>query len=570
MATTAITTSSSLSSSWPTTTAKQRKHCVQPAAGVAALLLARAAVVVVVVLMIISTIAVTSPASKPPPSSVSGSFFVLFTVVDAFPPPLLPSLSSSLSRRQRSAAAAAGTRIIKPVLLFSSYNGNNNYAQQQQQQLQPQLDIDLNEDAYRDIETFQRWSIEQCGIQTSDGFQIYIDENDTDQSQQQQQVNYGIMTTTPLLEENSPVVFVPSNVILSSTRIKQEEFGTLEEAEQRLVSAKASNHVPQFYVFLKLLVELQNGQQSPYYPWFNSLPRYYSNGSSMTPFCFECLPPLAGFLAQKERIQYIQFFQALKYVENLGILDPTIAQSKQITKWAFAVVYTRGFQVERMDGSVDYKLIPMMDYFNHCSNVMDGGPEVYIQYDEEENAYAYTTRPISAGSPLRIQYGDPTNPSHLLARYGFLDTEASATFCKIMIPKPTQEQINMGYDHSRMLFYRETGDVSPEVYDVLLYELLGGNELQDYQTQRTFYEAHMTGDYETKQSILNAYWGQTQQALLDHIDNFLYDLDKLGQKGFGRSIDEHPRLPLIMSHNDFVKQTFLNVRSNIIMSQQQQ
>jgi hypothetical protein len=113
-----------------------------------------------------------------------------------------------------------------------------------------------------------------------------------------------------------------------------------------------------------------------------------------------------------------------------------------------------------------------------------------------------------------------------------------------------------------MLFYHQTGDVSDEVWDVLLYELLG--QQQDYNTQRVLYEAHTTGDYNTKRSIHETYYGQTRQALLDHIDGFLGDLERLGEKSYGRSIDEHPRLPLIMSHNDFVKQTFLNVRSKLL------
>mmetsp|Transcript_50916 Transcript_50916/g.122757 ORF Transcript_50916/g.122757 Transcript_50916/m.122757 type:complete len:561 (-) Transcript_50916:2114-3796(-) len=556
-----------------TTALKARPPTVAPLAGGAGSAASTLAVVVLIIVTLFSSLLLLS-------SSPSSSPIVL--VSDAFTPPPL------VSRRPAAAAAAAATttsggriRYHHHVATFSSSATQSSTTSSQlffssyaPPPSSPRLDIDLNEYAYRDIQTFQQWALEQCGIQTCDGFQLYDEDDDnvdgsgqnTQQQQQQQQQpnrqNMGVMTSLGL-EENSPVVFVPSSVILSSTRIKQEEFGTLEEAERRLVSAKASDHVPQFYVFLKILLELQLGQQSPYFHWFNSLPRYYSNGSSMTPFCFECLPPLAGFLAQKERIQYIQFFQALKYID---FLDPNLARNKEITKWAFAVVYTRGFSVERMDGLVDYKLIPMVDYFNHCSNTVEG-PEVYIQYDEDENAYGYTTRSLPPNTPLRLQYGDPTNPSHLLARYGFLDKESPATFCKIMISKPTMEQINMGYDHSKMLFYRDTGDVSPEVYDVLLYQLLG-NELQDFNTQRAFYEAHMTGDYQTKQSIQDAYWGQTQQALLDHIDAFLQDLEKLGQKGFGRSIDEHPRLPLIMSHNEFVKETFLNVRSNL-MSQQQ-
>merc|ERR1712232_1091290 len=103
--------------------------------------------------------------------------------------------------------------------------------------------------------------------------------------------------------------------------------------------------------------------------------------------------------------------------------------------------------------------------FNHGS---DGPTEVQVGYDENENCYVYATRDVPAGSPLRLLYGDPTNPSHLLARYGFLDQSSSATFCKIMISRPSQQMKDMGYDHSRMLFYKDTGGVSQEVWDVLL------------------------------------------------------------------------------------------------------
>ena len=66
----------------------------------------------------------------------------------------------------------------------------------------------------------------------------------------------------------------------------------------------------------------------------------------------------------------------------------------------------------------------------------------------------YTTRDVPANSPLRISYGCPTNPSFLFARYGFLDESSPATFCKMMhIPK-TEENVNMGMDFSKMLFYR--------------------------------------------------------------------------------------------------------------------
>ena len=177
---------------------------------------------------------------------------------------------------------------------------------------------------------------------------------------------------------------------------------------------------------------------------------------------------------------------------------------------------------------------------------------------EGGNCCAYTTRDVPAGSPLRISYGDPTNPSYLFARYGFLDQTSPSTFCKIMITRPSKQLIDMGYDHSRMLFYKD-GGVSEEVWDVLLYQVLESNP----EVQQTLYQAHMSGDYNTKQSIHEAYYPQTAAALQNHVETFLRDLETLSNKGIGKDVSQHPRLPLIMEHNDFVKQTFLAVRSQL-------
>lgn len=155
--------------------------------------------------------------------------------------------------------------------------------------------INIDENAERDIVTFDQW-LSVCGVQRVDGFQL------TPVSEQP--LDVGVMTTQDLPAQ-SPIAFVPNEMMLSANRAK-EEIGTLDAAEKRLVSAKAAEHVPKFYLFLKILKEFELGDQSPYYPWLNSLPRYFSNGASMTPFCFDCLPPLAANLAMGERIKFIQ------------------------------------------------------------------------------------------------------------------------------------------------------------------------------------------------------------------------------------------------------------------------
>lgn len=158
-----------------------------------------------------------------------------------------------------------------------------------------------------------------------------------------------------------------------------------------------------------------------------------------------------------------------------------------------------------------------------------------------------------------MSHGDPTNPSRLFAVYGFLDDTSPATFCKLLIPKPTRQLINMGYDHSQMLFFK-TGDVSEQVYDVLLYQIL---DREDRQAQQALYEAHMHGDVETKYAIHQHFSDKTMAALNKHVDTFLRQLDELSAKAVDKDINEHPRLPLISRHNEFVRETFLRVKARL-------
>jgi len=231
-------------------------------------------------------------------------------------------------------------------------------------------------------------------------------------------------------------------------------------------------------------------------------------------------------------------------------LSEETKKNSDLQKWAFQISYTRAFEAE--DGSGDLRIVPMADMFNHGTEI-----EIAFGCDEEGNCYAQTIRDVPAGSPLRMSYGDPTNPSYLFARYGFVDESSPATFCKIMIPHKNSQLEDMGYAHNRMLFYKDTGEVSEEVWDVLLYQLLGENNIS---YRRQFYEAHMSGDHETKQQIHEQFYAQTAEKLREHIDNFLGELEKLSAKGNGKSYEEHPRLPQILKHNEFVRNTFLAVR----------
>lgn len=386
----------------------------------------------------------------------------------------------------------------------------------------------------------EQWAY-QCGVQGIDGLQLVSNDGD---GIQENHVDVSLVTSSDIPAE-SPVMYVPSEMILSSNKAV-EEFGRLEDAETLLTSLNCESEFRQYYLMLKILVEWEKGEESPWFPWLNSLPRYYSNAASMTPFCYKCLPSLMASLALKERanLNHLQ-------VKRVPFLNEQTRGNADLWVWAYQIVYTRSFEAE--NGSGDLCIAPMADYFNHGTET-----EIVMGYDQDGNCHIQTTRDVPAGSPLRMSYGDPTNPSFLFARYGFLDESSPATFCKYMPPHVNDELRAMGYAHNRMLFYKDTGETSDEVWDVLLHQILSGSNIAK---KRKLYQAHLDDDYETKQALHEQYYPETSAKLLEHIDTFIEQLDELSAKSDGRDVNEHPRLPLILSHNEFVRNTFLAVRA---------
>ena len=390
--------------------------------------------------------------------------------------------------------------------------------------------------------TLEEWS-GYCGIQKMPGMELTTEDG----------VDFGF-TATVDIAANTPLLFIPSQVILSS----QQAYELVGDGGGRACNARdllqrfgngSEQHFPHLCLWILVLMEYEKGDASPWYAWLNTLPRRYNNGAAMTPFCFRCLPPLIAALAKEERTRLINFEQVLRQMYKNVLVSDDIKDNMDVLRWAYNAVYTRF--VTR--GSEEPVLVPLVDYLNHGT-----WPNVDLYFDDDGNCQVYTTEEVSAGSALQRSYGDPTNPSFLFARYGFLDESSPATFCKIMIDKPSTELINLGYDPSRMLFFKDTGEVSQEVWDVLLYDKVLSKE--DSAVQEQFYQAHIAGDDDTKQAMHAHYYPQTAAALNDHVEGFLLQLQELSAQGVGRDVREHPRLPLILKHNIFVMETFLTVK----------
>ncbi|KAL7527524.1 hypothetical protein ACHAXR_001997, partial [Thalassiosira sp. AJA248-18] len=400
--------------------------------------------------------------------------------------------------------------------------------------------INIEEIAPRDMQTFEDWSY-NYGIQRAEGHQLSYNDDGTD---------IFAMTTVDM-PAGSCALVVPEQLILSSNKAMAElRTNDMSPAEKILFSVNADEELRQYYLMVKILVEYEKGEESVWFPWLNSLPRYYTNAASMTPFCCLSLPSLMKKLAVKERGNMSRL--SVSSIKLIPYLNEDTKYDVDLCNWVYQIVYTRSF--EAPDG--DIKIVPMGDMFNHGSDYQ----EIEESYDEEGNYYAYTSYDVPAGSPLRISYGDPTNPSFLFARYGFLDDTTPATFCKLIPTHINKDMEDLGYAQNTMLFYK-TGDVSETVWDILLYQHLSSTKIGD---KRALMEAHRSGDYETKQMLHEKYYPDTSMLLLKHIDEFIEQLDKLSAKAEARvrDINDHPRLPLILKHNQFVRETFMIVRNN--------
>lgn len=397
--------------------------------------------------------------------------------------------------------------------------------------------LSVDEDTPRSYENFAGWA-SHYGLAMGEAFQLTSDgEND-----------WSVICGSLSAQKGDEMLHVPQMLILSSKRAQEEDFPEIEMT-QFFEKKGAKDLVPQFFLFLKVLKEYELGDDSPYFPWLDALPRKFSTAVCFDDFEMQCLPPFVGSLARLDRINFGTFTEALQRVDPDYISQETKANS-MVIKWAFNVVFTRCWS-SRSD---EVQIVPYADMFNHKSK-----SNVEIKYDPDGNCKVFLTENVPQGESLNLSYGTPTNPSRFLATFGFLDQSPPATFCKIMTARPSKELVNLGYDFSRMVFYVEDGAIAEEVWDVVLYSLLEDR----LEERKKFYHAHMTQDRQTKVMMQSQYLSETISALLLHVDKTLTELDELADKMQAEGPEGHTHLTMIWYHNEFVKETFGKVKTRL-------
>lgn len=143
--------------------------------------------------------------------------------------------------------------------------------------------VSLERTAQRQIDQFQGWA-GPCGVQAENGFSL--------QGQIIDGVEDYYAGTSTGAAEGSRVLYVPGEMILSSSLIAQEYQGYVDGSLQVLAEMNLQHLHKHFHLFLKVLLEYEKGEESPYVPWLDALPRKWNTAVSMgksmlgsSPYC---------------------------------------------------------------------------------------------------------------------------------------------------------------------------------------------------------------------------------------------------------------------------------------------
>lgn len=133
------------------------------------------------------------------------------------------------------------------------------------------LNVLISEYATREVNSMVTWA-ENYGMQKVDGVELFS-EDDKD---------YELITNSAI-EAGSTILYAPSDIVLNSDSILYEMGDYIAEAEAQLqIDSGTAQRLPLFRLMVKILVEYEKLEKSPYYPWLNSLPRVFYNGVAMT------------------------------------------------------------------------------------------------------------------------------------------------------------------------------------------------------------------------------------------------------------------------------------------------
>lgn len=341
------------------------------------------------------------------------------------------------------------------------------------------------------------WAREH-GVQFASGVSIEGSDNGKDK----ESVDWGISAKLPLAA-GSKVLSVPGEAALKSTSVQSLE--GMREAIRTLISPSISGlsnmeeYIPEFQLFVSLLLEYAEGSSSPWHAWISSLPRTFSTGlyfaqddpqsPDPTPFLSPQLSAIVSF-QQRQLHAFVAALQPIAY-HNRSIRhllqnnhQHDFQSPDMLFRWAFSVVFTRSWRSSLPHEAV---LVPLGDMFNHAAQpnvVLHNEPPAS---DTFEFVLSKTVIPQmdanghQSSPQLCLSYG-PHSTAHFLAVFGFMSDESTidCVDSHIDIPIPSTSTCWASVlgcdDKSRMTYGRHDGKIADAVWDCVLCATLANHD----------------------------------------------------------------------------------------------
>ena len=227
-----------------------------------------------------------------------------------------------------------------------------------------------------------------------------------------------------------------------------------------------------------------------------------------------------------------------------------------IVKWAFSIVFSRSWRSP--SNPEDARIIPLADNFNHAE-------EATVIVEEPEGEGGATTvvlkTDVERDTELKLSYGPGYDPSRFLIIFGFFDETVREVFCGVAFTDPSEELVKLGATDRSAMIYRDDGAISNAVWDSTLYVTLS----QKPEEQAAFYEARINDDAEAFQALHRKYRLEIALSLKNHAEAVLQTeyLVPTDQELSKIDVKQHPRLPMILKHNRFMRKVFGNVKDRL-------
>jgi hypothetical protein len=437
----------------------------------------------------------------------------------------------------------------------------------------------------RDLEPLFVWAV-RSGVEFAHGVEMVEDNNNTG--------NWGVVMTGAQ-EEGTAIMTVPTKLILSSDHFTGMD--VRHWMEQQTISSMLDDYhpkeeyLPECLLMLRLLEERSKGKASLWYPWLESLPTSFSTGLYMNDLERSHVQRMAApFLQEQDRQWHACRTTILSLVHGQGPGIPSDLKEWLLTRetlqdtlrWAFSVVFTRSWRTP--DGRQAI-LVPLGDLLNHDSQMANVQP-CFRQDDASSasssssissssslhlcltkattDAGAGTSSSSSTRTELQLTYGMSEHPARFLVIFGFCDVTAPYVDAHIVDCFGTDAILSEWplIDTTQLVVSTTDGAIAEEVWNVFLYRVLQQYDPAQFRRLQQ-QEEEDDGDALLEELLMEWEWTVALE-LKGHIQRVL---NTMYPQIVVNELDlwNHPRLPMIVHHNKFMRETFLRVLNHVNM-----